>query len=80
MLLPSSCHMLKKKNIGIITYFVTNDRNVFEYLFMCIGASMRAFCNCNRPVIAIDITHLKRKYKNVLFMNSVKDGNNQIIV
>ena len=36
------------------------------------------FRECCRPAIAIDGTHLKRKYKGILFIATTMDGNDQI--
>ena len=36
------------------------------------------FRTCVRPAIAIDGTHLKEKYKRILFISPAMDGNDQI--
>ena len=44
---------------------------------MVLGQSITEF-NKLRPVIAVDETHLKRKYKGTLFVRACLDGNEQI--
>ncbi|CAL9031090.1 unnamed protein product [Prunus brigantina] len=45
---------------------------------MSIGACIRGFKSSMRPVIAVDATHLKCKYKGVLFVATAFDGNRNI--
>ena len=77
-LLPEFCHMLELKNPGTITHIHTDGNNHFLYFFMAIGASVRGFQQCIRPVICVDGAFLKGKYLGTLFVAVCKDGNNQI--
>ena len=45
---------------------------------MAFDACIFDFCECCRPTIAIDGTHLKGKYKEILFIATAMDGNDQI--
>ena len=55
-----------------------DDDNRFEICFMAFDACISDFHECCRPAIAIDRTHLKGKYKGILFIATVMDGNDQI--
>ena len=76
--LPSYCYVLEQKNLGTITYIVTNCDNQFKYFFMSIGTFLTGFRTSIRHVVAVDGTFLKAKYLRTLFIASCKDGNNQI--
>ncbi|KAL4016972.1 hypothetical protein IC575_024643 [Cucumis melo] len=45
---------------------------------MAVGACVRGFLNCIRPVIVMDGTFLKNKYRGQLIVAVCLDGNNQI--
>ena len=45
---------------------------------MIFGACIFDFCTCCRLAIVIDGTHLKEKYKGILFIATAMDGNDQI--
>ncbi|XP_019240999.1 PREDICTED: uncharacterized protein LOC109220988 [Nicotiana attenuata] len=65
-ILPSYQHMMVDKNPG-----------TFAYMFFALAASVAGWSYC-RPVIAVDATFLKSKYRGVLFVAVSKDANNQI--
>ncbi|XP_075096323.1 uncharacterized protein LOC142174429 [Nicotiana tabacum] len=48
-----------------------------SYMFYAYGSSIAGWNHC-RPVIAIDATFLKSKYRGVLMISVSKDANNQI--
>ena len=75
-LLPEFYHMLQLKNPGTITHIHTDGDNRFLYFFMAIGACLRGFQQCIRPVICVDGAFLKGKYLGTLFVAVCKDGNN----
>ncbi|XP_034197459.1 uncharacterized protein LOC117612938 [Prunus dulcis] len=77
-LLPAYCHELERVNSGTRTYIHTDENNHFLYFFMAVGACIRGFQSSMRPVIAVDATHLKCKYKGVLFVANAFDGNRNI--
>ncbi|CAA0810864.1 MuDR family transposase [Striga hermonthica] len=76
-LLPAYFHMSMKENLGTSAYIETDKDDVFEYAFISFNASAGFLSYC-RPVIVIDGTHLKGKYKGILFVATTKDGNEQI--
>ncbi|CAA0810598.1 Unknown protein [Striga hermonthica] len=76
-LLPAYFHMSMKENPGTSAYIETDKHDVFEYAFISFHASAGFLSYC-RPVIVIDGTHLKGKYKGILFVATTKDGNEQI--
>ncbi|XP_052300367.1 uncharacterized protein LOC112498962 [Citrus sinensis] len=77
-LLPQYMAMLEKKNLGARTFLEIDNINHFKYFFMAIGSSFRGFSSSIRPVIAVDGTFFKGKYKGTMFIAICKDGNNQI--
>nr|GFC47341.1 transposase, MuDR, MULE transposase domain protein [Tanacetum cinerariifolium] len=78
-MLPYYCYNLEKKNEGTLTCIKTNDNEVFEMLFISIGASIHTFLNYLRPLLMIDDTHLKGLYKGTNLVVVAMDGNNQIV-
>ncbi|KAL0536233.1 hypothetical protein IC582_025175 [Cucumis melo] len=54
------------------------DDRFFKYLFIAVGPCVRGFLNCIRPVIVMDKTFLKNKYRGQLIVAVCLDGNNQI--
>ncbi|KAL0541222.1 hypothetical protein IC582_021264 [Cucumis melo] len=50
------------------------DDRLFKYLFMVIGPCVRGFLNCIRPVIVMDGTFLKNKYRGQLIVAVCLDG------
>ena len=77
-LLPLYMEMLKKKNLGTCTFLEVDKENNFKYFFMAIGGCIHGFISSIRPVIAIDGTFLKGKFKGTLFIATALDGNNQL--
>ncbi|GJU02039.1 transposase, MuDR, MULE transposase domain protein [Tanacetum coccineum] len=70
---------MEGKHYGTVTRIKTDDNGVFEMLFIAIGASIRTFLNCLRPVLMIDAAHLKGLYKGTNLVAVAMDGNNQIV-
>lgn len=70
--------MLEQLNPGSVVDLQTCDDQTFQYCYFSLAACVRAFRTC-RPAIVIDATHLKGKYKGVLFVASTKDANEQIV-
>ncbi|KAL5555175.1 hypothetical protein UlMin_037411 [Ulmus minor] len=64
-------------NPGSVVNLEVTDGNKFQYLFIAFAASIQGFSYC-RPVISIDATHLKGKYRGVLFTAVCHDANQQI--
>ncbi|KAL0549749.1 hypothetical protein IC582_014237 [Cucumis melo] len=69
---------LKFTNPGTIFHMELEDDRFFKYLCMAVGACVRGFLNCIRPVIVMDETFLKNKYRGQLIVAVCLDGNNQI--
>ncbi|GKC84728.1 transposase, MuDR, MULE transposase domain protein [Tanacetum coccineum] len=69
----------EQKNEGTVTRIKTDDKGVFEMLFIAIGASIRTFLNYLRPMLMIDAAHLKGVYKGTNLVVVAMDGNNQIV-
>ncbi|KAE8690492.1 Tubby-like F-box protein 11 [Hibiscus syriacus] len=57
--LPAYCHNLKLKNPGSVTHIKTDRDGCFKLLFIAIGAAIHSFITCIRPIIIVDIAHLK---------------------
>ncbi|XP_075111320.1 protein FAR1-RELATED SEQUENCE 5-like [Nicotiana tabacum] len=76
-ILPSYLHMMVGKNPGMHTSIKRYAQNRFAYMFFAPAASVAGWSYC-RPVIAVDVTFLKSKYRGVLFVDVSKDANNQI--
>ncbi|GJR71706.1 transposase, MuDR, MULE transposase domain protein [Tanacetum coccineum] len=78
-MLPYYCYNLERKNQGSVTRIKTDDKGVFEMLFIALGASIRTFLNYLRPLLIIDAAHLKGTYKGTNLVAVGMDGNNQIV-
>ncbi|GJR22453.1 hypothetical protein Tco_0970980 [Tanacetum coccineum] len=78
-MLPYYCYNLERKNQGTVTRIKTDDKGVFEMLFIALGASIRTFLNYLRPLLIIDAAHLKGEYKGTNLVAVGMDGNNQIV-
>ncbi|XP_057786783.1 uncharacterized protein LOC131004175 [Salvia miltiorrhiza] len=74
-LLPSYLYMLQESNPGSIVALQTDSVDRFQYAFMAIGACVNGFKSSCRPVIVVDGTHLKVKYRGIMFVAATKDGN-----
>ena len=68
---------METKNPGTITCIEMTDDKCFMYFFMTLLQRIVEF-NKVKPVISMDETHLKGKYKGSLFIASCFDGNEQI--
>ncbi|KAL5576595.1 hypothetical protein UlMin_018294 [Ulmus minor] len=76
-ILPGYLHMLRETNPGTVVNLETGNENRFMYLFIAFDASIQGFNYC-RPVVSIDATHMKGKYRGVLFTVVCHDANKQI--
>ncbi|GJZ32041.1 transposase, MuDR, MULE transposase domain protein [Tanacetum coccineum] len=76
---PSKCKQKERKNEGTVTRIKTDEKGVFEMLFIALGASIRTFVNYLRPLLIIDAAHLKGQYKGTNLIAVGMDGNNQIV-
>nr|GEV28427.1 transposase, MuDR, MULE transposase domain protein [Tanacetum cinerariifolium]GEV75402.1 transposase, MuDR, MULE transposase domain protein [Tanacetum cinerariifolium] len=73
------CYNLEQKNEGTITHIITDDKGVFEMLFIVIVASIRTFLNYLRLVLMIDVAHLKGLYNRTNLVVVAMDENNWIV-
>ncbi|KAE8676823.1 Protease Do-like 7 [Hibiscus syriacus] len=69
----------KAKNHGSVTHIKTDRDGRFELLFITIGAAIRSFITCMRPVIIVDGAHLKGRYHGVNLLAVAMDANNVIL-
>ena len=67
-------HMLMETNLGSVVNLEVTDRSKFQYLFIAFAASIHGF-SYYWPVISIDTTHLKGKYRGVLLIVVFHDAN-----
>ncbi|XP_070025906.1 uncharacterized protein [Nicotiana sylvestris] len=58
-------------------FVVAEMQKLFLYMFYAYGSSISGWNHC-RPVIAIDATFLKSKFRGVLMISVSKNANNQI--
>ncbi|KAL5564150.1 hypothetical protein UlMin_027314 [Ulmus minor] len=63
--------------LGYLYMLRETNPDKFKYLFIAFDASIKGFQYC-RPVVSIDATHMKGKYRGVLFMAVCYDANQQI--
>ncbi|XP_076924244.1 uncharacterized protein LOC143586629 [Bidens hawaiensis] len=76
--LPIYCHNLEIANPGTRTPILRDGSNLFEMSFVAIGAAIRSFVRCLRPMIIIDGAHLKGSFKGTMFPAVGMDGNHKI--
>ncbi|XP_017980988.1 PREDICTED: uncharacterized protein LOC108663016 [Theobroma cacao] len=77
-LLPSYFHMLERENPNTISCVATDGEQRFKYCFWVFGSCIRGFSAVMRPVVIIDATHMKGRFKGILFVALFKDANEQI--
>lgn len=67
---------LLKTNPGSITALETEPtENRFKRMFIAFNASIEGFKTC-RPMLFVDGTFMKSRYKGTLLAATAKDGNN----
>ncbi|XP_058092528.1 uncharacterized protein LOC131238971 [Magnolia sinica] len=77
--LPLYLHELRRANPGTVTAVSVNQQTWrFERCFLALGQCIRSFQKSLRRVLAFDGTHLKGKYKGVLFIANALDEDNHI--
>ncbi|KAK2638539.1 hypothetical protein Ddye_026334 [Dipteronia dyeriana] len=77
-LLSSFSYVLEQQNPITITDLQCNENGKFLNFFMSLGASLRGFQRCMRPVIIVDGTHLKGRFGGIMFVANVQDENEQV--
>nr|XP_016477476.1 PREDICTED: protein FAR1-RELATED SEQUENCE 4-like [Nicotiana tabacum] len=76
-LLSSYLYIMRSKNPRTYTNIKIEDNNRFLYMFYAYGSSIACWNHC-RPVIVVDATFFKSKFRGVLMISVSKDANNQI--
>ncbi|XP_073137771.1 uncharacterized protein [Henckelia pumila] len=73
------CHAVKETNPGSYAeYEIDTVTNRFDRLFICFHACLVGFvCGC-RPLIFLDGTHIKNKYKGSILVVVAKDANDDL--
>ncbi|XP_048615697.1 uncharacterized protein LOC125588409 [Brassica napus] len=69
---------MKETNPGPHTFYERDTKGRFIFLFFSFGQSIHGFYAAIRKVIVVDETFLKRKYKGVLLVATVLDGNSSL--
>lgn len=71
--LPLYFHVLEEKNPETVITIETDDDDHFLYFFMVLGPCIRGFRNTIRPLIAINGTFFKCKFRGTLFVVVVQN-------
>jgi hypothetical protein len=77
MLLPNYCADIEKSNPGSIVALERTVNNEFLRVFISYNASGAGFAFC-RPLLGLDGTHLKTKYKGILLAATAIDAKGQL--
>jgi MULE transposase domain/SWIM zinc finger/MuDR family transposase len=73
--LPQYCEDILKTNPGSTAIFETDlETQKFTRIFISFGASASGIAYC-QPIIGLDGTHLKHKYRGILLAATSVDGN-----
>ena len=75
--LPRYCEDLEVGDPKSKVVVERTAENKFQHLFLCHGACASGFGYC-RPLLGLDGTHLKSKYKGILLAATVTDANGQL--
>ncbi|KAK2653219.1 hypothetical protein Ddye_013075 [Dipteronia dyeriana] len=78
LLLSSFGYVLEQQNLETINDLQCDKNDKFLYFFMSLGASLRGFQRCMCPVIAIDGTLLKGRFRGTMFFATAQYGNEQV--
>ncbi|XP_022899554.1 uncharacterized protein LOC111412920 [Olea europaea var. sylvestris] len=72
------CHNMVRTNSDSTFFIETDGQNRFKYFFMALGQCIRGFRNAMRPLIPVDGTTLRARYKGKLIIATCQDANIQI--
>ena len=75
--LPRYCEDLEVADPNSKVVVERTAENKFQRLFLCHGACASGFGYC-RPLLGLDGTHLKSKYKGILLAATATDANGQL--
>ncbi|XP_022871714.1 uncharacterized protein LOC111390830 [Olea europaea var. sylvestris] len=76
--LAKYCNIVKKNNLGIMTFIEVDNEKQFKYFFMALEPSIRGFHSSMRHVISVDETFMKSKFRGTLLVAMCQDANLQI--
>ncbi|CAH9094580.1 unnamed protein product [Cuscuta europaea] len=77
MKFPSLCYMIDQTNPGSIISLDTDSKNNFKTLFISLRAFREGWSAC-RPIISVDGSFLKAKFKGKILTACGMDANRQI--
>ncbi|WRX24579.1 Transposase [Theobroma cacao] len=60
--------LYEQENPSTVTAVATDEEERFKYCFWSYGACIRGFLDVMRLTVTIDVTHLKDRFKGVLFV------------
>ncbi|XP_073134999.1 uncharacterized protein [Henckelia pumila] len=73
------CSAIKETNPGsIVECEIDQCSNKFKRLFICFNACATGFVRGCRPLVFLDGTHIKNKYKGNILVDVVKDANDDL--
>jgi len=73
------CNAVRQTNPGSVAdYEIHPNTQKFSRLFICFSASLVGFLSGCRPLIFLDGTHIKNKYKGCLLSAVAKDPNDDL--
>ena len=75
--LPEYCLNIEKSNPGSAVILERTNENKFQRIFISYYASGAGFAFC-RPILGLDGTHLKTKYKGILLAATAIDAKGQL--
>ncbi|KAK2659579.1 hypothetical protein Ddye_006112 [Dipteronia dyeriana] len=71
-------YVLEQQNPSTITDLQCDKDDKFLYFFMLLGASIRGFRRFIHLVVAVDGTHLKERFRGIMFVTIAQDRNEQV--
>ena len=77
--LPRYCQDLEAADPKTKALVERTTESKFQCLFLCHGACAVGFAYC-RPLLGLDGTHLKSKYKGILLAATATDANGQLLI
>ncbi|KAG6521510.1 hypothetical protein ZIOFF_018631 [Zingiber officinale] len=73
------CSAIKETNPGsFVECEIDHYSNNFKLLFICFNACATGFINGGRPLVFLDDTHIKNKYKGCILVVVAKDANDDL--
>ncbi|KAG6505150.1 hypothetical protein ZIOFF_037498 [Zingiber officinale] len=73
------CSAIKETNPGsFVECEIDHCSNNFKRLFICFNACATGFINGCRPLVFLDGTHIKNKYKGCILVAVAKDANDDL--